>query len=68
VAYTLEQIDAFYSSIDAVPTSLDSIPWNDSPVSDNYTVGTHGASIADSQPRGRIWGLAISIATQNPPN
>jgi hypothetical protein len=67
VAYTLEQIDAFYSSLDAIPTSLDSIPWNDSPVSDNYTVGTHGAAIADSQPRGKIWGLAISIATQTPP-
>lgn len=68
MAYTLEQIDAFYSSLDAIPTSLDSIPWNDSPVSDNYTVGTHGASIADSQPRGKVWGLAISIATQTPPN
>lgn len=67
MAYTLEQIDAFYSSIDAVPGSLDSPPWTDAPVPDNYTVGTHGAAIADSQPRGRIWGLAGSIATASPP-
>jgi hypothetical protein len=68
MGYTLEQIDAFYSSLDAIPTSLDSIPWTDSPVSDNYTVGTHGAAVADSQPRGKIWGIAVSIATQAPPN
>lgn len=37
-------------------------------MSDNFTVGTHGERIADSQPRGRIWGFnTTSVVAQNPP-